>query len=227
MSRLQFIIIAPIAFLVAGCSVRINGPVSIVGSDPVVQGNGIASAQTRATPQFHQVRSEGSVSVVITQGPATSVKVLGDSNIIPLVKTDVHDGVLTVMEEGSYSPRIPLTVQLTAPTVDYLTIDGSGNAQLCGLSQASLGVDINGSAGVVVDGTVDNLAVDISGSGSVQSRSLQARDTEVTISGSGSAYVTATGSIAADISGSGSVLYHGNPPVVTRNVTGSGSINAG
>ena len=45
--------------------------------------------------------------------------------------------------------------------------------------------------------------------------------------GDGSIMLTATRSLTATISGTGTVLYGGNPPRVTRTVTGSGTISAG
>ena len=53
---------------------------------------------------------------------------------------------------------------------------------------------------------------------------LVADDVDAVLSGSGNMFVTATKSLDASIPGSGSIAYEGNPPHVTKSVTGSGAI---
>jgi hypothetical protein len=61
----------------------------------------------------------------------------------------------------------------------------------------------------------------------VQFTRLVADDVRAVVSGSGSIFVTATESLDGSVSGSGAILYTGNPPDVTRNVTGTGAITGG
>jgi hypothetical protein len=55
---------------------------------------------------------------------------------------------------------------------------------------------------------------------------LRSQQVDVSISGTGNASVTAAQAIAATVSGAGSVVYSGNPPVVTKSVTGTGAITS-
>jgi len=48
----------------------------------------------------------------------------------------------------------------------------------------------------------------------------------VSISGSGDARVNATEAIAAQVAGSGDIRYSGHPREVTRQVSGTGSVEA-
>jgi hypothetical protein len=53
---------------------------------------------------------------------------------------------------------------------------------------------------------------------------LAAGTVHAVLSGSGNIFVTATRSLDASVSGSGTINYAGNPPNVTKSVTGSGAI---
>jgi putative autotransporter adhesin-like protein len=63
--------------------------------------------------------------------------------------------------------------------------------------------------------------------GTVVLRGLIARAASATLAGDGTIMLTATRRLAARISGNGTILYGGDPPNVTRRITGSGTIVAG
>jgi len=93
-----------------------------------------------------------------------------------------------------------------------------------GLMAEQAVIRVPGSGLVRGGGTVDQLVVDVSGSGAAQLEGLEARDVTATLSGSGVIRVTATRRLDARVSGTGTVLYGGSPETVTREVTGTGAI---
>jgi hypothetical protein len=119
-----------------------------------------------------------------------------------------------------------MSVEIGAPTLEALTLSGSGNIVVGGLEAESLSVSLPGSGTVTGSGTTTRLAVTVNGSGNVQFRELVANDVQAAVGGSGNLAITATGSLHASVSGSGAILYSGNPQAVTKSVTGSGAIVA-
>jgi hypothetical protein len=115
-------------------------------------------------------------------------------------------------------------VIITTPSLIGLSISGSGDATLHGLSGKSLAVSISGSGDVRADGQVDSVSLDIDGSGDADLSALEARSASVLINGSGDANVYASSTLQAVINGSGDIRYHGNPGQISKRVNGSGEI---
>ena len=120
-----------------------------------------------------------------------------------------------------------MSVEVDVPTLNALTLSGSGNIVVSGVEAESLAVTLPGSGTLTGDGTATRLDVTVGGSGMVQFTRLVASDVRADVSGSGSIFVTATKSLDASVSGAGAILYAGNPPNVTRSITGTGAITGG
>jgi Putative auto-transporter adhesin, head GIN domain len=117
-----------------------------------------------------------------------------------------------------------MSVEVNVPTLNALTLTGSGNIVVNNIEAESLKVTLPGSGTLAGSGTVTRLDVTVSGSGTMQFPRLVANDARAVVSGSGSILLTATKSLDASVSGSGAILYAGNPQDVTKSVTGTGAI---
>jgi hypothetical protein len=178
--------------------------------------------------EFTGVELGGSNNVVIRVGEEQSVVVKADDNLVDRVTTEVQSGTLVIANTpGSFSTKSPMSVEVSVPTLDTLQLTGSGNIVVDGIQTESLTVDLPGSGTLTGSGTATHLEVTVGGSGTVQFTRLVADDVRAVVSGSGSIFVTATESLDGSVSGSGAILYTGNPPDVTRNVTGTGAITGG
>lgn len=211
-----------------------------------VFGSGSVLSQDREVPAFRAVELEGSGNLTIRQGPEGPVRVETDENVLPLVKTEVVDGVLHLgLVAGAHVTRMTrLEFTVTSPAVSGLTVSGSGNIRTvdvlrgrslvlqihgsgsisCGARVERLQADIGGSGGIDSYGTADRLSVAIRGSGSLRAHELSSADAEVNIAGSGDALLYVTNTLDAEVSGSGSVRYGGGARATVR-TTGSGSVS--
>ena len=115
-------------------------------------------------------------------------------------------------------------VGITVPSVDALTLGGSGSIVAGGLDARSLTVLLSGSGTVGARGKAQRLDVTLSGAGEADLSQLVARHVKATVSGAGQIVVHATGSLDASVPGTGEILYAGDPVDVTRSITGTGSI---
>ena len=162
---------------------------------------------------------------MIRVGEKQSVVVKADDNLLDRVTTEVQSGKLVIANTpGSFTTKSPMSVELNVPTLNALTLTGSGNIVVSNIEADSLKVTLPGSGTLTGSGTATRLDVTVGGSGTVQFPRLVANDVRALVSGSGTIFITATEGLDASVSGSGSILYAGNPQDVTKSVTGTGAI---
>jgi hypothetical protein len=213
-----------------------------------VNGNGNIRTEKRSTGNFNAVKVSGSIDVEINSGDAYSVSVEDDDNILQYIVTDVHNGTLNVDYKDGYSINDDhAKVYVIAPSLDKLSVSGSGNITGQGMLKNSRQIEMNVSGSGNIKAQVDAPAVDISiggsgnisltghtkdftcsvgGSGDVNCGGLESENATVKIAGSGNAHVFASVHLSATVVGSGDVYYRGNPPSPEIHTTGSGSVQA-
>lgn len=192
-----------------------------------VDGSGVAATQTRSVAPFTAVELSGASDVSIEVGPARSVVVHGDDNLLAKVTTHVTASRLVIGTEGSFSTKTPMRVDVTVPDLAALTLSGSGTVLARNVKGDSFKVSLSGSGSLQATGSVHDLVVELPGSGEANLYAVNAQDVHAELSGSGQILVHAAHSVIAVVSGSGSIVYAGNPPSVTKSVTGSGAVVPG
>lgn len=208
------------------CVIHLDGSDSWVS--PEHQGSGVARTEPRAVSGFKRIEIQGSADVVAAIGPATEVAITADDNLLQFVRTEVSGDTLVIdMQDGNYDFDVDLVVHVVTPELESVKIEGSADVDLTGLHGQILAIDIQGSGAVKATGSVDRLAVSISGSGDMNLFDLQAREARVEISGSGDVEVFASEKLEAHVSGSGDVRYRGEPKSCHTRVDGSGSVSSG
>jgi Putative auto-transporter adhesin, head GIN domain len=194
-------------------------------SSTAVEGSGVAATETRAVPPFSSVELAGSNTVTIRVGEEQSVVVRADDNLINRVTTAVQDGSLVIGNiPGSFTARSPMSVTISVPSLDALTLTGSGLIAATDIEASSLVVGLPGSGVLRASGAAAKLDVALGGSGDAQLEQLIASEVRALVTGSGRIALTATKSLDASVPGSGAIMYSGNPQEVTKSVTGSGAI---
>lgn len=210
-----------------------------------VRGSGDVVSETREVSDFDGVDLSGEGHVTITIGDEFSLVISAEDNIMPLLTSEVSDGVLVLGTSESISPTEEIDYEVTLPLVSLLEVSGSGRIDASGVVAEDLGLDVSGSGAlqaedisvtslqaevsgsgqVGVSGETDHVQVSISGSGALEGENLIARTGVVNVSGSGSVVVGVTDDLEVDVSGSGSVEYIGNPPSLDVDVSGSGDVS--
>jgi hypothetical protein len=220
--------LGPVLFVAAAIAVGVLIGYWLFGdstSSGTQQGSGNAVAQTRSVGAFTGVELAGGNIVSIRVGAPRSVVVHADDNLLHRVTTAVQGGHLVIGQtSGSFSTKTPMRVEVTTPSLDTITLSGSGIVTVAGVDGASFTIAVPGSGVVRASGTTSRLDVSVAGSGDAELYDLAAKDVHASVPGSGRVAVTATQSLDASISGSGAVTYAGNPPQVTTHVTGSGAV---
>lgn len=188
-----------------------------------VAGSGEAKREVRPVGGFTAVEIKGAVGCELVIAAESHVEVSGDDNLVPLVTTEVAGDKLTIDTRKDVRPKLPLVARITAPRLTAVRVSGSSRVAMHAVQGDSLTLDVSGSATIAGDGTIQQLVLDISGSGSAELDKLAAERARVKISGSGSVDLSVSKTLDVDISGSGSVSYRGDPEV-KKEVSGSGRI---
>jgi Putative auto-transporter adhesin, head GIN domain len=205
---------AAVTLIATGCGVRFS--------------DGPHSVQTRSVGTFHRIVLRGSANVVVHHGSGRTLTVAGGSARVNRVLTRVESGTLIVSERDSHNTLDlsgdNLTVSVSTPRVDAVTIDGSGDVSLPDLRGGPLQVRIDGSGDVDGRGRLDALDAAVDGSGDITMGDVRIQSAKVNVSGSGDADVHPVRALDAVVSGSGDVEYRGHP-TLTRVISGSGDIS--
>jgi len=162
-------------------------------------------------------------SVHFQPAPTWRLSIRGPERLLD--RLSVADGRIGMRHSGMFHHHIgALEVQLSGPALREVGLDGSGNLTLENLKQDTLSIHIRGSGSARGSGSVDELRLEILGSGSGRLEHLAAGSATVRIAGSGDADIAPTDSADVDIAGSGEVRLHSQPKHLRSQVHGSGRI---
>ena len=214
-----------------------------------------AEREVRQVPAFTQLTLAGSHNIVLRQGSPQKVEVEASAEDRAHIETEVTGGKLRVGTKrdkngnnwsSSYRFQGPVTVYVTMPTIEALSVSGSGNmrtAEPIKASNLNLSVSgsgdlklerlqaddlkstVSGSGSISMSGTSSSHEVSISGSGQVDAPGMRSETCRATISGSGNCKVEVTKTLDARIAGSGNVYVTGKPQV-NSSTAGSGRVRS-
>lgn len=205
----------------------IDGVIYGGGEQQMRTGSGDFSRDKRQLEAFRSVKILGGVDVNYRRAPEQRVEITGDRNLLPLIKTQVSQGVLTVGSRDSYQTQLPLTLELSGPILTSIAMLGAGDIVLKGLDEDSLKLELSGSGDVKAEGKVGHLSVDLTGGSDVDAEKLVSEQAEVRLTGSGDVNLTVRHTLKVQILGSGDITYYGNPVKIEKRIIGSGEIQSG
>lgn len=220
---------------IAGSGKAALGGLSVGDANVAIYGSGKGIIAPHGTLNLFVT---GSGKIALASKPAKiEQNVLGSGGIV-----DVGEIVNKVMESVRVTVpvTVPMTMNVPMPVVvppqptppsgadkdderNYL-VKGNQNVDLGHLDQKSLSVTIPGSGKIRAEGKVENLTVNLFGSGKADFSKLAAGNVAVHIFGSGVAIVAPSGALEASITGSGAVHLTTRPKTITRSITGSGRV---
>jgi hypothetical protein len=222
--------IAVAAAAATGCAIVItpeDGRVVSVFSSGSVSGNGQIVRESRSVSASDGIEVSGSIAMQVRVGQATSLEVEGDSNLVPLIRTEMRDGALHVWLDRSVSNSSGLRVTYTTPSLGNVAHSGSGSLVIDGLNGPSLQLSGTGSGSTRVAGKTGSLNLQARGSGSIDAGSLQVASGNIKLLGSGSVTLGQVNGaqLLTVLDGSGSMRASGVVQQLTSTMTGSGSLH--
>lgn len=189
-----------------------------------IMGSGVSMTEERDLAAFSAIELAGAYEVSITCGEEQRFTITGDDNIVPLIVTEVREGMLHVKPSREISTEMPLTIVIGCESLKEFKAAGAVSADIAGVESDRLYVEINGTGSLVASGRAREVDLSVAGAASVDTNRLEAESVSVTINGAGRAGVHATSTLTATINGTGTIEYSGNPETVSQNVAGLGVI---
>jgi hypothetical protein len=212
----------------------------------MVVGSGDIIKEKLLLTDFEDVSSSISAEIEIKQNDTFSVIVEGQKNIIDLLDITVEIGGLKIRFKNGYNVNYQkLKIYVEAPKFASLKMSGSGSLESTGnikcadldvilsgsadvniqkLKANNLTVKVSGSGDVEIGGDVGNSDFTVSGSGNIDAKNCVSENVDCRISGSGDVKFFVNDALDVRISGSGDVKYYGNPTIINKKITGSGSV---
>lgn len=221
--------IAAISLSLAGCAIIIapgddDVRIHTLFSKDAVVGNGALSAEARPVATLQELELVGPVTMDVRVGPAASLRVEADSNLLPMVRTDTVGGALKVWVDGNVRSNHGIRVTYTVPQLSQVRTTGSGRLSVSELNGGALTVLATGSGNTQLAGRVGNLNVELNGSGNVNADALQNGNANVTLRGSGRVSLGQVNAEALNLKlrGSGELQAIGMATHLNAQVQGSG-----
>jgi hypothetical protein len=173
-----------------------------------------ASAPVLATeavpvPQFRSIELRGGGIVTVVPGPSQRVTILEGSSRFTHMRVE-PDGRLRIDTcDERCPPLYRLRVEIQAPRVPDLAVDGGGLVTAAGGFAPQ-----------------SHLAAAVNGGGKIDARSVEAQTISAAVNGGGELLVRPRTQLSAAVNGGGHVRYWGNP-AVSMAVRGGGSVSPG
>ena len=189
-----------------------------------IHGNGTIKSESRDVPAFEAITCDGGYEGQIDCQAKQSLTIETDENLLPLVKTEVHNKTLHIYTKGFLLPSNRIRIAASVPNINGFTSNGSTEGDINNINNDDLDISINGSGKLHLNGKSGNVDFHTSGSSKIDAGSLISENSHIQINGSGNIQVFATNSINVQINGSGTVKYKGDAKSVNQQINGSGRI---
>lgn len=204
----------------------------------------IAKAQSeRTVTSFNGINVSGPMTVYVSMGEKTSVRVDADSDDLENIITEVEANILQISSKQIKGKK-DVVVYVTTRELNHLSLSGSGKVitrsvikspslqvNHSGTGDMSLDVGVNdltvgvsGSGKLLLTGQTQELKLRVSGSGDADALKMHAQKADVHVSGSGNALVNVNGDLTGSISGTGDIGFMGIPNINNVNLRGSGKL---
>jgi hypothetical protein len=190
-----------------------------------IAGSGVRKTEKRELKSFTAIDTTGAYEIHIACQKPASFEIEADDNLLPLIKTEVRDGILFVTSDERYHTAKPVTLRINVPAIAAMTSRGAGEITIGDVNGDSLKLESMGAASIDAAGKSKSVTISSTGAGKIDADSLQAEKATVNVTGAASVEVYATEQLDVTVSGAGSVSYSGHPKVVNKHVSGVGSVS--
>jgi len=201
---------ASLLFVLCGCHIGVHG-------------SGVRKTEKRDVPSFNAIETTGAFEVQVTCQKPASFEIEGDDNLLPLIQTEVRNGVLRVTSSKHYSTRDPISLRITVPDFTSVSSTGAGKIRVSDLKNESFEIHSTGAALVIAEGQSNNVRISSTGAGRIDTHDLRASKVEVTVTGVAAVDVYASDQLDVNVSGAGRVTYSGDAKV-NKHVSGAGQV---
>lgn len=210
-----------------------------------IQGNGNVQLENRTLNQsFNAIKASQGLEVYLTQGNEERIVIEADENLIKLIKTEVKDNELRIYAEKNIgyasSKKIMVTfkdlskitstsgsdvISTNTITANHLELNSSSGSDMK-LNVKTTTLHCNSSSGsdIKISGNTQKLVADASSGSDIKASELIAISSQVKATSGADITVNTAKELTADANSGGDIKYYGNPDIVNKTDSHSGSI---
>ena len=237
MSRLHFLSLIVVVFLLAGCAVPFT--TQLAPSGPLV-------TKDYDLSNFTAVAAGSAFEVEITRSDSYGVSVTVNESVVESLEVNVSGNTLHI----SLKPNVGLTgaatmkAKVTMPELTGLDLSGGSRTTLAGfntdktlksevsgastlrgdLTCGAASFNVSGASKVNLRGSAQDLKVEASGASTVDLSNFASQNTVVNASGASKVVVAPSGSLDVEASGASTVHYTGEPARLKANTSGASTV---
>ncbi|MBT5187114.1 MAG: hypothetical protein HOM01_09920, partial [Kordiimonadaceae bacterium] len=135
---------------------------------------------------FTEVELSTSADLKITIGDEYSVTLTGDASRIESTEFDLSGDELEISSNRRFSffgrsEKGYLNIAITMPNIEAMEINGSGDAEIIGVDNEELFLNVNGSGDLYVTGKSEKVDIEINGSGDIEMDEVTGNDVDIEI----------------------------------------------
>lgn len=189
--------------------------------------------QTRDVGTFTRLAFRVPGKLYLKQGSPQKVELEGPADVLREVETELEGDRLVIGREGRWSwswrDSERITAYVTVKDINAISVSGSGDLIAEGQFKVNdLKLNVSGSGSLEIDAVATgNMEADVSGSGDIMLKgSCTNYDSDVSGSGKVSMNVTVREEADFGVSGSGQIRAEGSAKQVKTSISGSGKVLA-
>ncbi len=196
-----------------------------------IVGNGKMVDIKRNTAEYEKIELNGSFDIDLVIGKEGNLIIHADENLVDIIETTVVKNTLSLdFKKGSYKniqTKGKIVITIPVESINKITLSGSGDiVAKDNINLDNLELKLKGSGDINFKGKVNDLIVNLSGSGEIDCKNYVAQNTIVNLTGSGDIKVNCSEKLVAKLNGSGDIKYKGKPKFIDQKVNGSGDISS-
>jgi hypothetical protein len=212
--------------------------------------SGTNTRETRNLLPFNEIILYDKINLIVTQDSVQQISVEAGKNLVPGIRTDVENNILTIQNNNTcnlfINPGYQINVYISGnqlQKIDYygagnitstnmlhasiFTIDswyGTGSIKLNLIANQTNAIVRNNNADITITGQSDHTYIYCSEVGSVNLVDFISTDVAIDQKSIKDIYVNVTGSLHANIVYKGNVFYKGKPGTIDTLITSSGRL---
>lgn len=197
-----------LAFLLIGLSYSMLRAKGTSGSSNPA-GRVVENEKRSVAKPVRAIDLSGPIDLTLRQGAVPSLVVRGEQRMLGNIDTTTGaDGTLHIGTTGMLLyHRQPIQVTLVLPSIEDVSVHGSGDSTINGFSGERIDVTLNGSGKVKFNGRFKEVKAALHGSGELEMNGGMSDKVEVQLEGSGSMTVVGSAKqFKAEQTGSGDLL---------------------
>ena len=194
----------------------------------IVDGNGVIVEEKRALSTFSEIELDSDMRLDIEVNPEAQtpfeLKVLGDENLMPYIRTRFEGRRLVIEETEWLNPTRTVTGRVVVPSLRGIEVSDSASVLITGIDQRTLRIAADSNSRVALQGQVEELSILAQGSSRVDALDLVSWRARAELSGSADAAVCVEETLEARASGSASLSFACHPFHIFEDITESASV---